>query len=93
VLSSQRQNENEEAPTEMSRVKPKAALPQLAFNVDEFCAAHSISRELYYKLRRHGWGPLEMKLGSLTLISYEAAAAWRRQREQVTATWEAAPAA
>lgn len=52
-----------------------------AFTVREFCDAHSISVAFYYVLRQEGLGPREMPLKSKILISYEAAAEWRRQRE------------
>jgi hypothetical protein len=33
-------------------------------------------------MQREGWGPTVMHVGSRTLISIEAAAAWRKQREE-----------
>jgi hypothetical protein len=59
--------------------------PRLAFTIEEFCVAHGISPETYFKLKRHGWQPREMKVGKRVLISFEAAADWRRRREAVTA--------
>jgi predicted DNA-binding transcriptional regulator AlpA len=55
--------------------------PRLALSIPEFCKAHGISEGLFYKLKRHGEGPREMKVGSRTLISFESAAEWRRTRE------------
>ncbi|MHC2618251.1 putative DNA-binding transcriptional regulator AlpA [Bradyrhizobium huanghuaihaiense] len=52
-----------------------------ALSIDEFCARHSISRTLFYKLRLQGLMPATFKLGTRVLISREAAAAWRRARE------------
>jgi len=52
-----------------------------AQTVDEFCLAHSISRASFYNRLRDGTGPRIMKVGGRTLISQEAAAAWRRQME------------
>jgi predicted DNA-binding transcriptional regulator AlpA len=52
-----------------------------AFSIPEFCAAHSISRALFYLLLREGRAPAVMKVGRRTLISIEAAAAWRRRME------------
>jgi hypothetical protein len=57
-----------------------------AFSIDEFCARHGpISRSYYYKLKELGLGPREIKIGTRVLISAEAAAAWRREREAATA--------
>jgi hypothetical protein len=52
-----------------------------AFTVSEFCARHRISVQLFYKNREQM--PRTFKVGTRVLISKEAAAAWRRQREQV----------
>jgi predicted DNA-binding transcriptional regulator AlpA len=65
--------------------KSESALPdRMAFTVDEFCLAHHVSRPFFYKLLKDGVGPRTMKLGSRTLISVEAATAWRREREAAT---------
>jgi predicted DNA-binding transcriptional regulator AlpA len=55
------------------------------FSVDEFCVAHSISRAFLYKLWSNGQGPRAMSVGSRKLISYEAAAEWRRSCEVAAA--------
>src|SRR4051812_7470475 len=51
---------------------------RLALSIREFCAAHGISQGLYFKLKRQGVGPRELKAGTRTIISIEAAAEWRR---------------
>jgi hypothetical protein len=51
-----------------------------AYSVDEFCARHRISVQLYYKNRKEM--PRTFRIGTRVLISKEAAAAWRRDREQ-----------
>lgn len=60
-------------------------MDQQAFTIDEFAKAHRVSRELVYKMLREGTGPRIFKAGSRTLISIEAAAEWRRQREAAAA--------
>jgi hypothetical protein len=55
--------------------------PKLAFSIKQFCAAHSISEDFYYKLKRQKKNPKEMLVGSRVLISIEAAEAWRREQE------------
>ena len=52
-----------------------------AFTVNEFCARHRISVQLFYKLKPQGLMPVTFRLGTRVLISREAAAAWRRARE------------
>ncbi|GAB9214360.1 hypothetical protein BDS110ZK18_42840 [Bradyrhizobium diazoefficiens] len=52
-----------------------------AYGIEEFCARHRISRQLFYKMKALGMMPATFKLGTRVLISREAAAAWRRARE------------
>jgi hypothetical protein len=59
-----------------------------AYTLAEFCEAHRISRSELYKLWRLGIGPRRMKAGVKNLISIEAAADWRRQREASAAEAE-----
>jgi predicted DNA-binding transcriptional regulator AlpA len=61
-----------------------ASLPptqRLALSIREFCEAHGISEGFFYKLKKQGEGPREMKVGARTLITIESAAEWRRARE------------
>jgi hypothetical protein len=52
-----------------------------AYTVAEFCAAHRISRSKFYQLLAEGRGPRCFYVGVKRLISFEAAAAWRAERE------------
>ena len=61
-----------------------------AYSVNEFCKAHSISRVLFYKALKEGWGPDIMKCGGRTLIGVEAAVRWRREMENRTVAAAAA---
>lgn len=63
-----------------------AAAQKAAYSVDEFCAQHSISRPLFYVLRKQNRGPRIFKAGNRTLISAEAATEWRRAMETAQAT-------
>lgn len=54
----------------------------LAFSIGEFCKRHSISRNGLYRLWATGKGPRVMVAGRRRLISVEAAAEWRRDRER-----------
>jgi len=60
-----------------------------AFTIDEFCRAFRLSRSMFYKLQRANQGPVVMRAGR-PLISYAAAAAWRRAREAAAAQLESA---
>ena len=68
------------------RARARRTLPPLyelaAYNVLGFCLAHGLSRSTFYALRHAGAGPRIMKCGRRTLISIEAAQAWRRARER-----------
>jgi hypothetical protein len=52
-----------------------------ATSIATFCRRHNISESFYFKLRLQGLGPQEIKIGARTLISKEAAARWRAERE------------
>lgn len=51
-----------------------------AFSVDEFCARHGFSSQMFYKFRDQM--PPTFTVGARRLITREAAAAWRRERER-----------
>jgi hypothetical protein len=69
--------------------KPGDALTRLAF-----CERNTISESTYHALKREGRGPREIKLGSRTLITEQAEADWRTEREaETTAKREAKAAA
>jgi predicted DNA-binding transcriptional regulator AlpA len=57
-----------------------------AYSILEFCQRHGISRSALYNSIRGDAGPRLMKVGARTLISKEAAAEWRRNCEQATAS-------
>jgi hypothetical protein len=56
-----------------------------ASGINEFCAAHKISRTKYYDLDAKGLGPKYFLVGNQRRISDEAAAEWRRRMEAMTA--------
>jgi hypothetical protein len=62
----------------------KTTIDADAYSVDEFCARHRISPQLFYKLKPQGLMPVTFNVGTRVLISREAAAAWRRERENAT---------
>jgi len=55
-----------------------------AYSIDEFCSRHRISPQLFYKLKPLGLMPATFNVGTRVLISREAAAAWRRERENAS---------
>ena len=57
-----------------------------AYSVIEFCERHRISVQMFYKNRDEM--PTTFRVGSRVLISREAAAAWRAEREAATTTAE-----
>jgi|SRR6516162_6901896 hypothetical protein len=58
------------------------ATDRRAYTIKEFCEAHRISRSALYALWREGIGPRFISIGIKKLITVEAAAAWRREREE-----------
>jgi hypothetical protein len=69
------------ARSEVMGRKTRSAVALSAYSIEQFCQAHGISIDLYFKMQRQGLGPATMKVGGRTLISIEAAAAWRSERE------------
>ena len=60
---------------------------RVAWTIDELCVSLCISRSLYEKAKREGWGPREMILGSAGIrITDEARAEWIASREEKAAT-------
>ena len=55
---------------------------KLTFSIPVFCKLHDISMGTYYNLRERGEQPREMRVGKRVMISVEAAADWRRDRER-----------
>lgn len=54
----------------------------LAFSITEFCVLHRISRAHFYNLVKAALGPRVMDVRGRKLISQEAAADWRHERER-----------
>jgi len=64
-----------------------------ADGVKEFCRRHGISAGFLYAEWRSGRGPRFMQVGDRPLISREAGADWRKEREREVATRVEAEAA
>ena len=62
--------------------------PTAVYDIKTFCLAHGISEAFYFKLRSEGRGPREMRVGRRVLITLEAAARWRIEREAATTAAE-----
>jgi hypothetical protein len=68
----------------MSLEHSPARQRRAAHSPREFAELHGLSVALLYKLWKQGLGPDRMKAGTRTLISDEAGARWRRERERAT---------
>jgi hypothetical protein len=55
-----------------------------ASSIATFCRRHGISVATYYNLRAHGLAPREAIVRGRRLITKEAAARWRAEREAGT---------
>ena len=71
--------------TGRKRGEPKARSGKLAMSIAQFCDQHSISEAFYYELRKKGKAPDTMEVEGRVLISNEAAARWRAEREHAAA--------
>jgi hypothetical protein len=69
----------------MSLVQAGITGRKAAYSISEFCHDHDISRASYYNMKKSGIGPREMRVNARVLISAEAAADWRREREAAAA--------
>src|SRR5262245_19239970 len=58
-----------------------------------FCISNHISESHYFKLNRQGRGPREIELDGRIIITPEAEADWRREREAETMAARRKPAA
>jgi hypothetical protein len=58
--------------------------PGRMHSIPSFCQNNNISEPLYFSLKRRGLGPRETQLGDRTVITPEAEADWRREREAET---------
>ena len=63
----------------------RAILDAPVHTVLEFCEVHRISRSLFYLLVKDGKGPRLLRCRGRTLVTREAAEAWRRKMEEQTA--------
>jgi hypothetical protein len=53
-----------------------------AFSIAGFCASHGgMSEAMFHKMCAAGEGPATMMVGRRRMVSVEAAAEWRRERE------------
>jgi len=59
--------------------------PGDAHNIPSFCLSNNISPSKYRALKRAGKGPREIELNKRIIITPEAEADWRREREAETA--------
>jgi hypothetical protein len=53
--------------------------------IQEFCDDNRISRSFYYKMRRAGVGPDEMRYGTVVRITHRAEAIWQQRGESAVA--------
>jgi hypothetical protein len=65
--------------------RPRTPTPAAVYTIAEFCEAHRMSQTQYHRLQKRNppEGPREMRVGTRVYISNEAAAAWRRVREEI----------
>jgi hypothetical protein len=57
------------------------SVERAAYTINEFCLAHRLCRAQLYRLWKVGCGPRYIRNGVRRIITVEAAAEWRRDRE------------
>ena len=70
--------------TGASRSKETGDEESEASSIATFCRRHGISVATYYNLKIHGLAPEEAVVRGRRLITKEAAAKWRREREDAS---------
>ena len=58
--------------------------PGDAHTIPSFCVSNAISESLYFDLKRKGRGPREIELDGRIIITPDAEADWRLEREAET---------
>ena len=53
-----------------------------SYSVTDLCDLANISKALFYKSVRNGWGPRITKIGRRTIITAEAAETWLKEMEE-----------
>lgn len=66
------------------RRKSENRKPGDAHTIPSFCDSNKISESKYFELKRQGRGPREIELDNRIIITPEAEADWRREREAET---------
>ena len=58
--------------------------PAAWYTIRTFCEAHKLSQAMYFKLKADKRGPRVTSVGSRRYITFEDAAKWRAQQQEVT---------
>lgn len=53
-----------------------------SYSVTDLCDLANISKALFYKSIRDGWGPRVTKIGRRTIITADAAETWLKEMEE-----------
>ena len=70
------------APRTTGRKPPPELRVLGAFSIPSFCRSHGhMSEAMFHKMCAAGKGPATMMVGRRRMVSVEAAAKWRRERE------------
>jgi hypothetical protein len=67
------------------RKRSKQRKPGAAHTIPSFCENNAISESLYFSLKRQNKQPREIEVNGRVIITPEAEADWRREREAETA--------
>jgi hypothetical protein len=79
-----KKNSDEKVPRTAYKRRSKHRKPGDAHTILSFCESNAISESFYYALKRKKKGPREIEFDSRVIITPEAEADWRREREAET---------
>ena len=59
----------------------KRPVPLEAYTIEQFCEAYQFSHTSFFKMKKAGRGPREIRVGKRVILTRQAIADWCRERE------------
>ncbi len=71
-------------PISIPQPHPTGRLP--SSTISEFCSRHRLGRTTYFKMRKAGMGPKELRHGSVVRITADSEREWLDRMQSATST-------